>query len=96
MVIWSRPAKSDLKNIHDFIAENSRHYAKKVVHEIREKADILNELPAAGRMVPEIGSTSIRELHIFSCRIMYEIVAGDVHVLAVIHKRSDFGPEDLP
>ena len=96
MVIWSRPAKSDLKNIHDFIAESSRHYAKKVIHEIREKVDILNELPAAGRMVPEIGSADIRELHIYSYRIMYEIVAGDIHVLAVVHKRRDFRPEDLP
>ena len=68
MVIGSRPAKSDLKNIHDFIAESSRHYAKQVIHEIREKADILNELPAVGRMVPEIGSADIRELHICSYR----------------------------
>ena len=95
MVIWSRPAKSDLKQIHDFIAGSSRHYAKKVVHEIREKPEFLNELPAAGRMVPEIGSTDIRELHIYSYRIMYEVIAGDIHVLAVVHKRRDFKPDDL-
>ncbi len=32
MVIWSEPAKVDLRSIHDFIAHDSSHYAKKVTH----------------------------------------------------------------
>jgi len=35
MVKWSRPARMDLKQIHDYIAKDSRYYAKKV------KGDIL-------------------------------------------------------
>jgi len=30
MVIWTNPAKADLKSIHNFIASNSKYYAKKV------------------------------------------------------------------
>jgi hypothetical protein len=30
MVIWSEPAKAGLRSIHDFIAHDSKHYAKKV------------------------------------------------------------------
>lgn len=30
MVIWSDPAKADLRCIHDFIAHDSHYYAKKV------------------------------------------------------------------
>lgn len=30
MVIWSIPAKHDLKKIHDYIAEDSKYYALKV------------------------------------------------------------------
>ena len=71
MVIWTKPAKADLKHIHDFIAEDSKHYAKKVAQEIREKTDILSELPNAGKMVPEVGKPKIQELHIYSYRIMY-------------------------
>jgi len=37
MVIWSEPAKADLRSIHDFIAHDSSFYAKKVVQDIREK-----------------------------------------------------------
>ncbi len=37
MVIWSEPAKEDLRAIHDFIAKDSPFYAKKVAQGIREK-----------------------------------------------------------
>jgi len=30
MVIWSIPAKHDLKKIHDYIVEDSKYYALKV------------------------------------------------------------------
>ena len=48
-MIWSLPAKSDLRSIHDFIGHDSRFYAKKVVHDIREKTNVLEQLPRAGR-----------------------------------------------
>ncbi len=41
MVIWSKPARDDLRSIHDFIAHESRHYAKKVTQDIREKTEVL-------------------------------------------------------
>lgn len=97
MVIWSEPAKADLKYIHDYIAKDSKHYAKKVVQEIREKTNILDTLPRSGKMVPEIGNPHIRELHIYSYRIMYEAKKDDhCDVLAVIHQRRNFKAEDLP
>lgn len=96
MVIWTKPARADLKHIHDFIAEDSKHYAKKVAQEIREKTDILNELPNIGKMVPEVAKPEIQELHIYSYRIMYEVKGQNSYVLAVIHKRQDFSAEDLP
>ena len=39
MVQWTRPAKRDLKKIHDYIAEDSRYYAKKVVQDIDSKTE---------------------------------------------------------
>ena len=93
MVIWSDPARADLRSIHDFIAHDSLHYAKKVTQDIAAKTDVLNELPHMGKMVPELGNDAIRELSLYSYRILYEIKAPDVIVLAVIHKRRDFQPE---
>jgi plasmid stabilization system protein ParE len=97
-VIWSEPAKADLRAIHDFIALDSKYYAKKVVQDIREKADILERLPRIGKKVAElVGEDNICELALYSYRIIYEIKKDElVEVLAVIHKRRDFSAEDLP
>ncbi len=92
-MIWSDPARADLRSIHDFIAHDSMHYAKKVTQDIAAKTDVRNELPCMDKMVPELGNDAIRKLSLYSYRILYEIKAPDVIVLAVIHKRRDFQPE---
>ncbi len=95
MVIWSEPAKTDLRSIHDFIAHDSKHYARKVIQDIAEKTAILNELPKLGRMAPERGDPNVRELFLYSYRIIYEIKDQDIFILAVVHKRRDVKAEDL-
>lgn len=95
MVIWTKPARADLKHIHDFIAEDSKYYAKKVTQEIREKADILNAHPNIGKIVLEVGKPEIQELYIYSYRIMYEVKNKHCYVLAVIHQRRDFSEDNL-
>ena len=66
MVNWSQPARADLRSFHDFIAHDSRFYAKKVVQDIREKADILEQLPKTGKKVPELNDVHVRELSLYS------------------------------
>ena len=95
MVIWSEPAKTDLRSIHDFIAHDSRHYAKKVTQDIRDKTDVLDELPKIGKKVPELNDETVRELSLYSYRIIYEIKKQDVFVLAVVHKRRDLKVGDI-
>ncbi len=90
MVIWSEPAKADLRSIYGFIAHDSKHYAKKVAQDIAAKTDVLDELPRMGKVVPELGNEDIRELSLYSYRILYEIKAPGIVVLAVVHKRRDF------
>lgn len=93
MVIWSEPAKADLRSIHDFIANDSRHYARKVAQDIASKTDMLNDLPRMGQVVPELGDENIREMPLYSYRILYEIKGQDIFVLAVIHKRRELHPD---
>lgn len=95
MVKWTQQAKADLRHIHDFIAEDSRIYAKKVTQGILDKTLVLNEFPQIGKVVNEVGDENIRELGIHSWRILYEIRRDAVYVLAIIHKRRDFQPEEL-
>ena len=95
MVEWADPAKQDLKAIHDYIARDSTFYAKKVSLEIVEKSEKLNILPEIGRVVPEIGDPKIRELIIYSYRLIYEIFPDKIEILALIHGKRDFSRMNL-
>jgi toxin ParE1/3/4 len=90
MVKWSVPARNDLKQIHDYIANDSKYYAQNLVQEIVAKTETLNEFPEIGRPVPEISDQNIRELIVYSYRLIYEISNAGVEILAIIHGRRDF------
>jgi len=62
MVKWSVPARNDLKQIHDYIANDSKYYAQNVIQEIIAKTETLTEFPEIGRNVPEISDQNTREL----------------------------------
>ncbi|MEQ1527864.1 MAG: type II toxin-antitoxin system RelE/ParE family toxin [Methylococcales bacterium] len=89
MVIWTEQAIVDLRSIHDFIAHDSRTYAKKVTQEIRKKTDILESLPCLGRVVSELGDDNIREISQYSYRIIYQIANQQIFILTIAHKRQD-------
>ena len=93
MVIWSQPAKADLRAIHDYIAADSSYYAKKLTQDIVAKTEVLEELPRIGKVVPELGDEAIRELTEPPYRIIYQISGENVFVLAVIHRRRELLPE---
>ncbi len=95
MVVWSDIAKADIQHIFDFIAHDPKQYARKVVAEIVAKTDILEELPKIGKVVPEINQDAVRELHIYSYRILYEITSPNIVVLAVLHQRRNFDVNNL-
>ena len=90
MVRWSKPAKLDLKQIHDYIARDSIFYAQKVSSEIVEKSEKLNSFPEVGRIVPEIEDPNIRELLIYSYRLIYEVFSDKVEILALVHGKLNF------
>ena len=90
MVKWSIPAKDDLKQIFEYIAKDSKFYANKVADEIVEKSEMLDKFPEMGRIVPEIEDSNIRELIVYSYRLIYEISAKKIEILALIHGKQDF------
>jgi len=90
MVIWAGPARSDLRAIHDFIASDSKYYAKKVVKDVIERTNILEEYPRLGRKAPEINDENIREISVYSYRVLYEIKLEKVYIIGIIHGRRDF------
>ncbi len=89
MVRWTAHAKAQLRHIHDYIAEDSPLYAKRVTAELVQQTVGLDELPRKGKKVPELNEESVREVSLYTYRILYEITPDGVAVLAVIHKRRD-------
>jgi toxin ParE1/3/4 len=90
MVKWSGPAKRDLRQIHNYIAKDSKYYARNVTENIVAKTERLKDFPEIGRVVPEIGDPNVRELFLYSYRLVYEIKSDRVEILAIIHAKRDF------
>ncbi|WP_445367782.1 type II toxin-antitoxin system RelE/ParE family toxin [Methylomonas sp. BW4-1] len=95
VIVWSKPASEDLHSIHQFIARDSKLYANRVTQDILAKVDVLAIMPKLGRTVSEIGEENVREIGVYSYRILYEIIGETLYIHGVIHKRRDFKQEDL-
>ncbi|NJA04301.1 type II toxin-antitoxin system RelE/ParE family toxin [Methylococcaceae bacterium WWC4] len=95
MVKWTDHALGQLRHIHDYIAQDSPIYAKRVAEALVAKTLDLDQLPRIGRMVPELSGEAVRELSLYSYRILYEIKPSHIEVLAVIHKRRDLRPDEI-
>ena len=82
---WSPRAIEDVDAIAAYIAEDSESYSASVVRIIFEKARRLSEFPYMGRVVPEFGDDTIREVFAYSYRIVYQIEFEEITIAAVIH-----------
>ncbi len=97
MVKWTAHAKTQLRHIHDYIAEDSAFYAKRVTTKLVQRTVDLDNLPRKGKIVAELGEEAVREISLYSYRILYEIKSDDlVVVLAVIHKRQHLESDNVP
>jgi toxin ParE1/3/4 len=91
-VEWAAIAESDLKQIIDYIADDSPGNALQIFKKIREKATSLYIFPDRGRVVPELQGQGIhiyREMIVAPWRIIYRISDRTVFVLSVIDSRQN-------
>jgi toxin ParE1/3/4 len=94
-VRWTPQAADDLDAIAEFIARDSPHFAGLFVADVLQSVDRLVDFPESGRMVPEIGDKSIRELILGSYRIIYRLRSEVVEVLTVHHGARLLDPKRL-
>jgi len=92
-VIWSPSALDDIDAIAEYIARDSVDRAALFVSRIIEITDRLHEFPQSGRIIPEIGAQSCRELVYGSYRITYRVEGDDVWITGVVHGARDWKPE---
>lgn len=84
-VSWSRRALADLEAIADYIATDSPTFAGIVVKKIVAQARPLAQFPRSGRKVPEFDDENVRELIVYSYRVIYRVLENEVLIAAVIH-----------
>jgi addiction module RelE/StbE family toxin len=82
---WSNEALEDIESIATYIEKDSPVYAKSVVAKIFEKSEIIKDFTQLGRVVPEINDSNIREIFVYSYRLIYKIDSHMVLFVAVIH-----------
>ena len=61
-VVWAPQAIQDVEAIRAHVARDSAHYADLVVERLVAAVERLQDHPRSGRVVPELGDESIREV----------------------------------
>ena len=87
---WLPEAKFDLKEIHDYIALDSKKYAEIQVRKIKQRTDVLKMQPEIGKLVEEINNPKVREIIIGNYRIIYRNVSSkSIDILMIHHGARD-------
>jgi plasmid stabilization system protein ParE len=92
-IIWSPVALEDVDSIAEFIARDSADNAALFINRLISMTDKLEQFPDIGRVIPEIGDDSCREIFYGAYRIMYRIEGDEVWITGIVHGARDWHPE---
>jgi toxin ParE1/3/4 len=86
-LIWAPSARLDLRELASYIAESRPRVAARFVQQVFHMVEHLADFPESGRVVPEFGDPSIREVIRKPCRIVYRIKPeqGIVEIARIWH-----------
>ena len=95
-LIWTEVSRDDLKEIYDFIAQDSTRYASITVNKIYQQTQLIIDNPAIGRTVPEFNEKTIREIIIGNYRVVYRIKSEfQVDILRIYHSARLLSDDSL-
>ena len=84
-IVWSYPARDDLKEIVSYIRVESPAYAKSFALRLHQRITQLEKFPNSGRLVPEDWNQTYKELIFGNYRVIYRHDAGTVTIVTIIH-----------
>jgi len=88
-VHWTDTAQAHLSAIHAYIAQDSPHFAKRIVDRLTRRSQQIAKFPFSGRRVPECDVDPVREVIEGPYRVIYYIKPDQIDVIAVIHGAMD-------
>lgn len=89
-VIWTESAQRALDEVIADIAQESSDGAVLVLTRALDTAASLATLAERGRVVKEIGESTLRELLVYEYRMMYRVREDRVTIRAFLHGARDF------
>lgn len=101
-IVWTEPALDALDAIAEYIALDNPRAAGKLVKEILEKSERLQNFPRSGRTPPELPGSIYREVVVPPCRILYREAGNRVWILYVLRDEPQLRacmlnpPDDTP
>lgn len=89
-VVWAPQAIQDVEAIRAHVTRDSAHYADLVVERLVVAVERLQDHPRSGRVVPELGDDSIREVIHGNYRVVYRLRHDVVEIATVFHGARSF------
>ena len=91
-IVWSQRARNDLKEISDYISQDSPENAEKYIRKIIMKTRKLVKFPQLGRVVLEVELSNpiYRELIYDNYRIIYRYFNNTVEIISILHGKRMF------
>lgn len=81
--VWDTEALDALVELVEFRARFSERASRHILQRLMAAADMLEEFPQIGRVVPEFGFRQIREVIVERIRLMYRISPDGVEILTL-------------
>jgi len=91
-IFWTPTARQDLRAAHDYVARDSRVYARRLVDKIRKAVLRLKRFPLSGAMVPEWQREDLREIPVGNYRVIYRPRPNRIEILNVLHAARTLPP----
>ena len=93
---WTLIATDDLKSIYEYIARDSKKFAKIEVVKIKLRTQLLKDKPFLGKQVRERSDSRIRELIVGNYRIIYKVVdVKQIDILTIHHSSRDLRSREI-
>lgn len=92
-VLWTHTAIGHLTSIYEYIRQDSPRYATRMVDRITARTRQIGLFPQSGQAVPEYQTSDIREVIEGPYRLIYQVAADEIRILAVIHGARLLPPE---
>jgi plasmid stabilization system protein ParE len=89
-VTWAESAITSVAEEAEYIAKDSPSYAATLIEKAEQAANSLFQFfPNRGRVVPEYGDETIRELFVDRYRLIYRVRDSGVLIAAFLHGARD-------